>query len=199
MHHVVIYFKKDGVLHHISLCIISDNLEHDTCFVHELQRSVMFYFPENLPQTKSVDYFHDGCAGQFKKYKTKVRFWHWWNMGHGKSPCDRISVIVKHKILRASLQKHVNNQILTFRAAKGYCKSSIEGITFLIINMEDMVAVRENLKLWYELGDTRSCHHFTPISQYIIEGKQLSIDTNVFITHSFLDMPAPQNKTLWVT
>ena len=38
MHPVAIYFKKDGVLHHISLCIISDYLEHDTCFAHELQR-----------------------------------------------------------------------------------------------------------------------------------------------------------------
>ena len=54
MHPVVIYFKKDGVLHHISLCIISDDLEHDICFVHELQRIVI---KENLPQIKSVDYF----------------------------------------------------------------------------------------------------------------------------------------------
>ena len=54
MHPVVIYFKKDGVLHCISLCIISDVLEHDTCFVHELQRIVMLYIKENLPQIKSV-------------------------------------------------------------------------------------------------------------------------------------------------
>ena len=33
MHSVLIYFKKDGVLHHTSLCIISDDLEHDTCFI----------------------------------------------------------------------------------------------------------------------------------------------------------------------
>ena len=54
MHPVVIYFKKDGVLHHISLCIISDVLEHDTCFAHELQRIVMLYIKENLPQIKSI-------------------------------------------------------------------------------------------------------------------------------------------------
>ena len=87
-----------------------------------------------------------------------------------------------------------------FHAVKEYCKSSIEGITFQTIDKEDMVAVRENLKLWYELGDTvpgtRSCRYLVPTSQYTIEGKQLSIDTNVFITHSFLDMPAPQNETL---
>ena len=63
-----------------------------------------------------------------------------------------------------------------------------------------MVAVRENLKPWYELGytvpSTRSCHQFVPTSQYTIKGKQLSINTTVFIIHSFLDMPAPQNEIL---
>ena len=53
----------------------------------------------------------------------------------------------------------------------------------------------ENLKPWYELGDavpgTRSFHHIVLTSQYTIKGKQLSIDANVFITHSLLDMPAP--------
>ena len=69
-----------------------------------------------------------------------------------------------------------------------------------MIDKEDVVAVRENLKSRYESGDTvpgtRSCYHFVPASQYNNEGKQLSIDTTVFITHSFLDMPAPQNETL---
>ena len=50
-------------------------------------------------------------------------------------------------------------------------------------------------------GDTipgnRSCYPFVPTSQYTIEGKQLSIDKTVFINHSFLDMPAPQNNS-WV-
>ena len=68
-----------------------------------------------------------------------------------------------------------------------------------MINKEDMVAVRENLKPWYELGDTvpgtRSCHHFVPMSQYTIKGKKLSINATIFITHSFLDMPAPQKDT----
>ena len=58
-----------------------------------------------------------------------------------------------------------------------------------MIDKEDMVAVKENLKHRYELGDTvpgtMSCHHFVPTSHYTIEGKQLSIDTTVVITHSF--------------
>ena len=104
------------------------------------------------------------------------------------------------ELVALSNARSVNNQILTFRAVKEYCEPSIERITFLTMDKEHIVIVRENLKLRYELGDTvlgtRSCHHFVPTSQYTIEGKQLSIDTTVFITHSFLDMPAPQNETL---
>ena len=79
-----------------------------------------------------------------------------------------------------------------FHAVEECCKSKGE-ITLLTIDKGDMVALRENLKPWYELGDTvpgmRNCDHFAPTLQYI-KGKQ------VFITHSFLDMPAPQNETL---
>ena len=76
MHTVVIYFKKYGVLHHISLCIISDDLEQDTCFVHELQRIVTLYIRENLPQIKFVDNFSDSCAMHSKKYKAFLNLCH---------------------------------------------------------------------------------------------------------------------------
>ena len=174
------------------------------CCVHELQRIVMLYVKENLPQIKSVDYFSDSCAGHCKNYKNlrpyKSNFdidatEAFFATSHGKSLCNGIGCTVQHKILHASLQRPVNNQILTFCAVKEYCKSYIEGITFLTIDKKDMVAVREQLKPQYELGNTvpgtKSCHHFVPTSQYPIKGKQLSIDTTVFITHSFLDMPGP--------
>ena len=164
------------------------------------------------PQIKSVDSFNDGCAGQHKNYKAFLNLchhksdfdtdaiWAFFATSHGKSPCDGIGGTVKRKIRRASLQRPVNNQILTFRAVKEYCKSFIEVITFLMIDKEDMVAVKDNLKPQYELGDTvpgtRSYHHFVPTSQYTIEGKQFTVDTTVFITYSFLDMPAPQNETI---
>ena len=76
MHTVVIYFKKYGVLHHISLCIISDDLEQDTCFVHELQRIVTLYIRENLPQIKFVDNFSDSCTMHSKKYKAFLNLCH---------------------------------------------------------------------------------------------------------------------------
>ena len=129
MHPVVIYFK-DGVLTHISLCNISDDLEHGNCFVHELQRIVMPHIKENLPQIKSVAYLNDSCAGQYKNYKAFLNLchrksyfdidgtWAFFATSHGKSSCDGICATVKCKILHASLQRHLNNQILLFCAVK---------------------------------------------------------------------------------
>ena len=157
MHPVVIYFKKNCVLHHISLYIISDDREHDTCFVHELERTVMIYIKEKLSQIKIVYYFHDDCAEQYKNYKAFLKLYHdksdfnidatwaFFAASYGKSPSDGVGSTVKCKILHASLQRPVNNQILMFHAVKESWKSSIEGI-FLMI---DKVAVRENLKPWY--------------------------------------------------
>ena len=111
MHLVVIYFKNDGVLHHISLCIISDDLDHETCFTHKLQRIVLLFIKENLPQIKSIHYFSGGCAGQYKNYMAFLNLchhksgfnsdatWAFFATNYGKSPCNRIGGTVKSKIL----------------------------------------------------------------------------------------------------
>ena len=126
--------------------------------------------------------------------------WAFFATSHGKSPCDRIGGTVKRKILRTSLQRPNDNQILTFAAVAEFCDNSIEGITFIVILKEDMIPVRVRLEERYKLGDTisgsRSAHHFTPTSQYSIQAKQLSVDTNIFIDHCFIDMPCPQDETV---
>ena len=66
--------------------------------------------------------------------------------------------------------QEVRINLFVVRFSKESCKSSIKGITFLTIDKEDMVALRGNLKPWYQLGDTvpgtKSYHHFVPTSQY---------------------------------
>ena len=65
LHPVVIYYKdQQNPLIHKSICILSDNLDHDTSFVHELQRLVCNFIQETLPQIKHIEYWSDGCAGQ---------------------------------------------------------------------------------------------------------------------------------------
>ena len=47
LHPVVIYYRVGNEVKHISLCILSDDLEHDTSFVHELLRRVMLLLRRN--------------------------------------------------------------------------------------------------------------------------------------------------------
>ena len=87
----------------------------------------------------------------------------------------------------ASLQRPLNDQILTFEAVKKFC-SMIKGITFFSINKDDMAAICLQLNKCCKLGSTvkgtRSCHHFEPQSVTIIQGKHLIAEKD-YITHSF--------------
>ena len=82
-----------------------------TCFVHELQRMVMLFIKENLPRVKNIEYFSEGCAGQYKSFKAFLNLchhksdfgldatWTFFATSHGKSPCDGIGGTVKRKVL----------------------------------------------------------------------------------------------------
>jgi len=49
LHPVVIYYKNQhNQLIHTSLCVLSDDLDHDTSFVHQLQRAVEEFCKENI-------------------------------------------------------------------------------------------------------------------------------------------------------
>ena len=70
LHPVVFYFKDDkGSLRHISICFISDGNSHDTCFAYEVQKTMINYLHQLLPQVKKLFYFSGRCAGQYKYYK----------------------------------------------------------------------------------------------------------------------------------
>ena len=210
LHPVVLYYKNsDNILCHKCLCIISDDLTHDTSFVHQLQILVCDYIKENLPQINRLEYWSDGCAGQYKNYKNFMNLcqhtvdfgfqaiWSFFATSHGKSPCDGVGGTVKRKMARTSLQRPVNDQILTFEAVEKFCREELKGIVFMSIYKDDMVEVRAKLEKRYEDGDTvagtRSCHHFEPISTTSIRAKQLSDDKSYLIdNHSFYVMPAAE-------
>ena len=130
MHLLVIYFKKDGVLYHISLWIISDDLENNTCFVHELQRIVMVYIKEICPRPKVFTILVTVVLGSTRIIRPFLNLhhhksgsdvhatWAFFATSHGKSPCNGIGSTVKCKILHACLQSPANNQILMFHAVK---------------------------------------------------------------------------------
>ena len=87
----------------------------------------------------------------------------------------------------ASLQRPLNDQILTFEAVKKFC-SMIKGITFFSVNKDDLASICLQLNKCCKLGSTvkgtRSCHHFEPQSVTIIHAKHLIAEKDS-ITHSF--------------
>ena len=69
LHPIVLYYQDDDMLQHQSFCFLSDDLEHDTCFLHEIQGKLTCYLRPDLPDVHNVEYFSDGCDGQYKNYK----------------------------------------------------------------------------------------------------------------------------------
>ena len=70
LHPVVVYFKDVSIyLWHVSICFISDGNWHDTQFVYEVQKTIINYLHELLPQVKKLFYFSNVCERQYKNYK----------------------------------------------------------------------------------------------------------------------------------
>ena len=120
LHPVVVYYLgTDGNVEHSLVCVLSDDNNHDTCFVHEVQRHTLQYIKHKFPNIKFVKYFSDGCAGQYKNYKNLLNLcfhkedsdldadWTFFATSHGKSSCDVIGGTVKRLITQASLQRPI--------------------------------------------------------------------------------------------
>ena len=73
---VYVYFKEGNMEKHLSFCAISDDIIHDTSLVHEIQKQLCFHSKEKLPGVRKVEYFSDGCAGQYKNYKNFLNLCH---------------------------------------------------------------------------------------------------------------------------
>ena len=63
---VIVYYNQNDELKHISIAVISDNLNHDTIAVYEYQKIVISYLKTNFA-VKKVYYFIDG-AGQAERF-----------------------------------------------------------------------------------------------------------------------------------
>ena len=70
LHPIVVYYKNsEGKLENMNLAFMSDDTTHDTCFVYDLQNLLCQHISMVLPSVKSIEYFSDGFAGQYKNYK----------------------------------------------------------------------------------------------------------------------------------
>ena len=159
LHPVVLYYKIDETLTHKSFCIISDDMKHDVDMVHEVQEVVINYVKTEMPQIKKIEYFSDGCAGQYKNKKNFQNLcmhmeefnidaeWTFFATSHGKSPCDGIG-------------------------------GTLKDIITIFVSKERMADVRRTLANRYDglltIPGTRSFHQFTPISKCKLAMKRSS-------------------------
>ena len=187
LHPVVLYYKQNAELLNRSFCFLSDDLEHDTNFVFEVQRRLTSIIKIELPSITKVEYFSDGCAAQYKNYKNMMNLcshkddfgldatWSFFATSHGKSSCDGIGGTVKRLTSRASLQRPSSDQILDVTKMLEFCEGNIQNIQTLFISKERMENVRKELMDRFSLGrtipGTRSYHYFEPVSTSTIAFK----------------------------
>ncbi|KAK2705976.1 hypothetical protein QYM36_016109 [Artemia franciscana] len=143
---VGLYLKKDDKVLTSNHCFISDDLQHDTCFVNYVKKRNFKWLKENHPEINQVHYFTDGCAGQYKNrnsFKNLTNHHKDFGMkaehsffatSHGKSICDGLGGTVKRIFRKGSLQLSDENQIKTATQVYDFCKVNIEKINFHFID-----------------------------------------------------------------
>lgn len=212
LHPVVIYLKADGQLKCISLCVISDDLKHDTVFVHKVMGITADYCKRNHPDITQFEYFSDGCAEQYKNYKhfmnicrhnedfhIKVVAWNFFATSHGKGACDGIGGTVKRLARLESLRRE-KDFIDSFQKFHEFCITNIKNIVFYSITTQDLEQARPAMSARYEHGSTvpgtRSFHQFLPTDINAISYKRLSCDLFLAGSRNFSALPARKSYSV---
>ena len=98
---------------------------------------------------------------------------------HGKSPCDGVGGFVKHYVAKHSLQRPLQDQILSYQWMLELCVTEIPSITFFGVSQEEIVNVCADLEDHFAKSKTMpgtKSTHLLPISCNIIAYKFRSED-----------------------
>jgi hypothetical protein len=210
LHPIVIYYRENNSLMDSSLCILSADLDHDVSFVYKvLREAVKHTKTEWIHSIKTLHYFSDGCAAQYKNRKHFYNLchhandfyinceWNFFATSHGKSPCDGIGGTVKGLTARASLQRTTTRHILSVEQMFDFCKDSILGINFVYIPSAEIDKTRSELESRFSIAKTipgtRSYHQYVPKSASTIKMKRVSDDDEFESEFDFLGNKACLN------
>lgn len=135
LHTAVIYYLVDNILKSKSVCVISNDLNHDVPMVFKTQQLLLNYIKSDISShITSVPYFTDGWAAQYKNCKNFINLcyhmqdflisveWSFFATSHGKSPCDGVGAVVKRPTTKASLQRFYDDQIMSATQMYNFCK-----------------------------------------------------------------------------
>lgn len=185
-----------------SMCMISDDLDHDVPFVYETQKAITQSIKENFPAVKHINYFSDGCAQQYKNCKNFTNLchhyedfqlsasWTFFATSHGKSACDGVGGTTKRLVRKASLQINCRESIDTAKKVYKFCEQHIENIKYWFLSTEKISESRCQLENRFALAKTvpgtRSYHQFEPVSSSSIRMKRESCSSH-FNTFNFTE------------
>ena len=159
LHPLVVHFTEgDGNIQHNSLCFVSDDNNYDTNFVYKIQTILVDYLKENLPIVDKIFYFFEECAEQNKTRKNFINLCHYqqdfhmdaeqilFATSHGKSSYDCVGGSVKRYVVKRSLQRPLNDQVLSYQSILDLCVQEIPSITFFGVSHEEIVSVCADLE-----------------------------------------------------
>lgn len=188
IHPFVFYFKdENNQLRNGNFVIISDCLKHDATAVNLFIKHYLQFLQENYEQRSKVIYFSDGCGGQYKNKNNFLNVtyhqsdfelqaeWHFFATSHGKSASDGIGGTLKRLAAKASLQRPVNDQILTPKQLYEWAKSNISALNVHYVSQEEY---NEHSKLMEPrfikaktLKGTRKQHAIYPVETGVLKAK----------------------------
>lgn len=146
---------------------------------------------------EKMNYFSDESCAQYKNYKNFVNLvhhkqdfgitaeWNFYATSHGKNSCDGVGGAVKRLATRASLQRPLDDQILTPHQLFEFTRHNIAGLTSFFIDSDTVKSTGETLEARFSHAErikgTRNHHQFIPeddsIRMYCVSGS-----TNHFIS-----------------
>ncbi|XP_043462733.1 uncharacterized protein LOC122498838 isoform X1 [Leptopilina heterotoma] len=189
---VIVNYKFENEIKHISMAIISDNLQHDTVAVYVYQQIIIAYLKEHF-SPKFIHYFTDGASQHFKNKYNFINLLHHkedfnisadWNFhatAHGKGPCDGIGGNLKRLAARASLQRSSENQILNAPALYEWAKINLKDTVIFFSSKEDHVQMTQTLAERFKeaktIPGTLEYHSFSPNGNGQLCLKRISDDT----------------------
>ena len=154
-------------------------MTHNTIAVYLfVEKLITDYVKLCLPQLPKIHYLSDGSCAQYKNYKNFANLifhvqdfgitaeWNFFATSHGKNLCDGVGGTVKRLATRASLQRPLDNQILTPYQLFEFASQDIFGITSFYVNSETVKKTAAILEPQFakaeRLNGTRNHHQFVP-------------------------------------
>ena len=127
------------------------------CMVHAFLKLLIPCLRRDYSRLQRIIYFSDGCAAQYKNRYNFINLyyhehdfglqaeWNFFATSHGKNACDGIGGTLKRAAARASLQRPVDNQILTPKDLFEYCHTSISSIKSFFVTSQEVEQVTISL------------------------------------------------------